>query len=65
MTHLRHIMLEELERRNYAPGTIRCYIRVIDRFVNTSIGRLINWAWNTSVSTRQRCCDRRSWHRAR
>jgi len=27
VTHLRQIMLEELERRNYAPGTIRTYIR--------------------------------------
>ena len=26
MTHLPQIMLEELERRNYAPGTIRAYI---------------------------------------
>ena len=32
MTHLRQIMLEELERRHYAPGTIRCYIRVVEQF---------------------------------
>jgi len=29
VTHLRQIMLEELERRNYAPGTIHCYIHVV------------------------------------
>ena len=33
MTHLRQIMLEELERRNYAPSTIRAYIRTVERFV--------------------------------
>jgi integrase/recombinase XerD len=32
VTHLRQIMLEELERRNYAPGTIRCYIHVVEQF---------------------------------
>ena len=32
MTHLRQIMLEELERRNYAPATIRCYIRTVEHF---------------------------------
>ena len=32
MTHLRQIMHEELERRNYAPGTIHCYIRVVEQF---------------------------------
>ncbi|MBB5344457.1 hypothetical protein HDF10_002436 [Edaphobacter lichenicola] len=32
MTHLRQIMLEELERRNYAPGTIHAYIRTVEHF---------------------------------
>lgn len=32
MTHLRQIMLEELERRNYAPGNIRIYIRTVEHF---------------------------------
>lgn len=32
MTHLRQIMLDELERRNYAPGTIRIYIRTVEHF---------------------------------
>jgi integrase/recombinase XerD len=29
VTHLRKIMLEELERRNYSQGTVRAYIRTI------------------------------------
>ena len=32
MTHLRKIMLEELERRNYARTTIDCYIRTVEHF---------------------------------
>jgi integrase/recombinase XerD len=32
VTHLRQIMLEELERRNYAPGTIRAYNRTVEHF---------------------------------
>jgi integrase/recombinase XerD len=32
VTQLRQIMLEELERRNYAPATIRCYIRTVEHF---------------------------------
>ena len=32
MTHLRKMMLEELERRNYSKGTIRNYLRFVERF---------------------------------
>jgi integrase/recombinase XerD len=32
MTHLREIMLEELERRNYAQATIDCYLRAVAEF---------------------------------
>ena len=32
MTHLRKIMLEELERRNYAETTKDCYIRAVEEF---------------------------------
>lgn len=32
MTRLRQMMLEELERRNYSPKTIRCYVRVVAEF---------------------------------
>ena len=43
MTHLRKIMLEELQRRNYAETTIECYIRAVEDFsrhFNSSPDRL-------------------------
>src|SRR6202140_2653664 len=32
MTHLREMMLEELQRRNYSENTTRCYIRTVEDF---------------------------------
>ena len=32
MTHLRKMMLEELERRNYSQSTIRTYLRTMEDF---------------------------------
>jgi len=32
VTHLKKMMLEELQRRNYAPNTIDAYIRSVDQF---------------------------------
>jgi len=34
VTHLRKIMLEELQRRNYADTTIRRYLRFVERFAH-------------------------------
>ena len=32
MTRLRKMMLEELQRRNYAQNTVRTYIKIVERF---------------------------------
>jgi site-specific recombinase XerD len=32
VTHLRQLMLDELQRRNYSPSTVRCYIRAVEDF---------------------------------
>ena len=32
MTHLRKMMLEELQRRNYAQSTVNTYLRVVQDF---------------------------------
>ena len=32
MTHLRKMMLEELQRRNYSQSTVKAYIRIVRDF---------------------------------
>src|SRR5438128_463460 len=32
MTHLRRMMLEELQRRNYAQNTVNAYVRIVEEF---------------------------------
>jgi hypothetical protein len=32
VTHLRKVMLDELQRRNYSPSTIRNYIHLVEDF---------------------------------
>ena len=43
MTHLRTMMLEELQRRNYAPNTIKAYVRIIQEFAEYLHRSLTNW----------------------
>ena len=32
MTHLRQLMLDELQRRNYSPNTVRSYLHAVEEF---------------------------------
>jgi integrase/recombinase XerD len=43
VTHLRQLMLDELQRRSYSPSTVRCYIHAVEdfsRYFHRSPGRL-------------------------
>ena len=42
MIHLRKMMLEELERRNYSQGTIRYYLRFVERFGTSPDSLVLN-----------------------
>jgi site-specific recombinase XerD len=35
VTHLRKMLLEELQRRNYSESTTRCYIRTVEDFARS------------------------------
>jgi hypothetical protein len=59
MTHLRKMMLEELERRNYAQTTINSYIQTIEDFARY-FALLISSLLSTSASIKRICSARES-----
>jgi hypothetical protein len=65
MTHLRKIMLEELQRRHYSEATTRYYIRAVERFAQHFHCSRIDWAGSTFGSTRPNSSRCRSCHPAR
>ena len=61
MTHLRKMMLEELERRNYAQTTIDCYIQTIEDFARHFRRPPDQLTPEHIVSTKRICSARESW----
>ena len=51
MTQLRKMMLDELQRRNYAQSTVEAYISALREFAAYFKRRPINSGLNTSVSS--------------
>jgi len=39
VTHLRQLMLDELQRRNYSPNTVRSYVHAVEDFARISAVR--------------------------
>ena len=62
MTHLRKLMLEELERRNYSPLTTCAYLRAVDEFARYFKRLPTNSVRITSASIRRICSANESSH---
>ena len=58
MTHLRKMMLDELQRRNYAQSTAEAYIHALKEFARLIfIGRPIGWGQRKSANFSFICCE--------
>jgi hypothetical protein len=55
VTQLRRMMLEELERRNYAQSTTRAYLHTIEDLARYSNDRRTSLGPSTFVNTRPTC----------
>ena len=65
MTHLRKMMLEELQRRNYSESTTSCYIRTVEDFSRRFKRSPDCRVRNTFVNIRPSCSRSASCRRAR
>jgi hypothetical protein len=66
VTHLRKLMLEELERRNYSQSTVRTYLMTIEdiaRYFHQPPDALGPEQVRGSASTRPTCSVNESWPR--
>ena len=61
MTRLRQMMLEELQRRNYSQGTIRCYLRAVADFARYFHALPTNCVPSTCGNTKPICSASASW----
>ena len=65
MTHLRKMMLEELQRRNYAQNTARTYVAIVARFAK-HFGRSPEKLGPDQIREYRSTCSRTAtWRRAR
>ena len=55
MTHLRKMMLEELQRRNYSQTTTECYVHSIEHFARYFHRSPDHLGPSTSASTKRIC----------
>jgi site-specific recombinase XerD len=60
VTHLRKLMLEELQRRNYSQSTVRSYIKTLEDFAKHFMGRRISSGRTRFVLIRSIYCGRES-----
>ena len=65
MTPLRQRVLDEIQRRNYAPTTARGYVLAIKQFAEYLASRQNGWAAMRYGISNCTCCERRSLLRAR
>src|SRR6266702_1760182 len=55
VTHLRQMMLDELQRRNYSPNTVRSYVHAVEEFARYFRRSPDRGGWTTFASTRFIC----------